>query len=361
MSLNRLWLFLAVALPVLAAVIAPMSTVDSHTSCVPVTRSSRACAADRRHLDVHRRRLAVGGPVVGRPGHPVPGPRPRRLDRSRGPAGGADRRHLRGPAAHRPASRPGRADGRAVRIAAFVVAAPAMGLRPQLFGMASFAVVLVLVAGRRDHPRALWLVPVVTILWANLHGSFFLAPVVLGLAWLEDLHDGVTPRHRTLVVAVVPLRCSGLPDAGRPLYGLGLRRQPIGQPGGHGAHLRVAADVHPDGGRPALLRLGGAGHPASSRGAGRSSPGRRWLWLADVRRRRPVCRARRRLVAACCRPGHRRVVGPGGRGPCPRRADHCNLLSQRRRDRSARPRRRRAAAGLATGGFSCGRALRTAC
>ena len=28
MSLNRLWLFLAVALPVLAAVIAPLSTVD---------------------------------------------------------------------------------------------------------------------------------------------------------------------------------------------------------------------------------------------------------------------------------------------------------------------------------------------
>jgi hypothetical protein len=43
----------------------------------------------------------------------------------------------------------------------------------------------------------------VTIVWANLHGSFVLAPAVLGLAWLEDVHDRVPARHRTLAVALV--------------------------------------------------------------------------------------------------------------------------------------------------------------
>ena len=38
------------------------------------------------------------------------------------------------------------------------------------------------------HPRGCGLVPLIVAVWANLHGSFFLGPVVLGLAWLEDLH-----------------------------------------------------------------------------------------------------------------------------------------------------------------------------
>jgi hypothetical protein len=88
-------------------------------------------------------------------------------------------------------------------IAAFVVASPALALRPQLLGMACFAIVLVLVSDRRDHPGRLWLVPVVVAIWANIHGSFFLGPLVLGLAWLEDVHDGVARPHRTLLIGGV--------------------------------------------------------------------------------------------------------------------------------------------------------------
>jgi hypothetical protein len=86
---------------------------------------------------------------------------------------------------------------------AFVVAAPALALRPQLFAMAMFAVTLLLVVERRDHPRRLWLVPLLAIPWANVHGSFFLAPAVLGLAWLADLEQRVPNRHLSLVVAAV--------------------------------------------------------------------------------------------------------------------------------------------------------------
>ncbi len=76
-------------------------------------------------------------------------------------------------------------------LVAFLVSAVALGLRPQLIGMAIFAVVLLLVTDRREHPRRLWAIPLLMILWANVHGSFFLGPVVLGLAWLEDVHDRV--------------------------------------------------------------------------------------------------------------------------------------------------------------------------
>jgi hypothetical protein len=59
-------------------------------------------------------------------------------------------------------------------------------LRPQLLGMVCFAVTAWLVARRRTHPEGVWIVIPITILWANLHGSFFLAPLLLGLAWVED-------------------------------------------------------------------------------------------------------------------------------------------------------------------------------
>ena len=88
-------------------------------------------------------------------------------------------------------------------LGAFVVSAVALALRPQLFGMALAALTLLLVADRRAHPRGVWAVPVIVALWANLHGSFFLGPVILGLAWLEDVHDRVPSRHRALFIAVV--------------------------------------------------------------------------------------------------------------------------------------------------------------
>lgn len=88
-------------------------------------------------------------------------------------------------------------------LTAFLVAAVALALRPQLFGMACFAVTLLLVVQRHRWPRAFWLVPVVVAVWANLHGSFFLGPLVIGLAWLEDVHDKAPKSRRTLIVAIV--------------------------------------------------------------------------------------------------------------------------------------------------------------
>jgi hypothetical protein len=68
--------------------------------------------------------------------------------------------------------------------------------------MALFALVLLLVVDRRAHPGRVWLVPLIVLAWANLHGSFFLGPVILSLGWLEDLHDREPRPHAALVVAI---------------------------------------------------------------------------------------------------------------------------------------------------------------
>jgi hypothetical protein len=113
-------------------------------------------------------------------------------------------------------------------LAAFLVASPALALRPQLLGMACFAIILTLVADRRDHPGRLWLVPIVVAAWANMHGSFFLGPLVLGLAWLEDLHDKVARPHRTLVVALASGAAACLTPFGPMVwaYAVGLSTNP---------------------------------------------------------------------------------------------------------------------------------------
>ena len=72
-------------------------------------------------------------------------------------------------------------------LAAFALAAPALALRPQLFGIALFAVLLWLIAVRARSPRLYLLAPVVIALWANVHGSFVLGPLLLGYAWLSDV------------------------------------------------------------------------------------------------------------------------------------------------------------------------------
>jgi hypothetical protein len=113
-------------------------------------------------------------------------------------------------------------------LAAFVVAAPALALRPQLLGMALFALVLLLVDDRRAHPRRLWLVPLIVLAWANLHGSFFLGPVVLGLAWLEDLHDRVARQHSALAIAAVAAAAACVSPFGPAVwaYAIGLSVNP---------------------------------------------------------------------------------------------------------------------------------------
>ena len=72
-------------------------------------------------------------------------------------------------------------------IAMYVVAMPYLALRPQLFGAMLFASCLLVLAVRRDRPGLVWVIPVVTVPWVNVHGSFALAVAVMGFAVAEDL------------------------------------------------------------------------------------------------------------------------------------------------------------------------------
>ena len=114
-------------------------------------------------------------------------------------------------------------------IAAFALASVALALRPQLFGLVFFAATLLLLSQRRDRPRLLWLVPLVVFAWANTHGSFFLGPVLVGLAWLEDVHDGHTGATRTLAAAIVAAIATLINPFGPAiwLYATGLTTNPL--------------------------------------------------------------------------------------------------------------------------------------
>ena len=113
-------------------------------------------------------------------------------------------------------------------LAGFMLAAPALALRPQLLAITLFAAVLLLVAGRHRHPRAAWAIPFLVVAWANIHGSFVLAPIVLGYAWLDDLARG----RRALVafaLVVVGSACTLLTPFGVSAwtYAAGIGANPV--------------------------------------------------------------------------------------------------------------------------------------
>jgi len=229
MTLGALWAFLAVALPVLGALIASLPSVDLayhlraggqllDTGVIPMTDTFTFTAQGQPWLNQQwgaQALLAATFRLAGWTGLVVL------------------RAALVGTIAALVFAA-ARRQGLAVRpaawltIAAFALASVAMALRPQLLGMAMFALVLLLAVERRRYPRLLWAVPPIALVWANVHGSFFLAPGVLALAWLADVHDRVPGAHRTLAVAAV----AGLAACVNPfgpsvwLYAAGLTTSP---------------------------------------------------------------------------------------------------------------------------------------
>jgi len=72
------------------------------------------------------------------------------------------------------------------------------------------------------------LVPIIVALWANVHGSFFLGPLVLGLAWIDDQHDRGKTARLTLGIAVVSVVTASLTPFGPSVwaYAIGLSTNP---------------------------------------------------------------------------------------------------------------------------------------
>jgi hypothetical protein len=116
-----------------------------------------------------------------------------------------------------------------VTLGAFAVAWTSLTLRPQLLAAVLFAVSLWLVVGRRLHPRRLLWMPVVVAFWANIHGSFFLGPVILGLAAFQDLYEHRPQARQVIRVAAVSLLATLVNPFGARVwsYAYGIARNPF--------------------------------------------------------------------------------------------------------------------------------------
>jgi hypothetical protein len=91
-------------------------------------------------------------------------------------------------------------------IGGFIVALPALALRPQLFVLPLFALVMLLLVRRHRSPRALWSLPLIVVIWSNLHGSFFIPLLAIALTMLWELgKDRSMLRRLALVGAVCAL------------------------------------------------------------------------------------------------------------------------------------------------------------
>ncbi len=104
-----------------------------------------------------------------------------------------------------------RSSGAGTRVAAwltlagFGVGLVALGLRPQLLGMVLFAATIAVLAARDRRPSLVWAIPLLVVVWANVHGSFFLGPAAVVVAWLEDEVTARPGARRLLGVALVCL------------------------------------------------------------------------------------------------------------------------------------------------------------
>lgn len=82
-----------------------------------------------------------------------------------------------------------------VALAGFMVAAQGLGLRAQALGLLCLAILLVLVAGRRDRPTLVWLAVPLLAAWVNLHGSFVVGLALLAATAVADGRDGSALRR----------------------------------------------------------------------------------------------------------------------------------------------------------------------
>ncbi|MFM2105330.1 MAG: hypothetical protein RL338_362 [Chloroflexota bacterium] len=217
---DALWVYLAVALPVVAALAAPLSTVD--------------LAYAIRAGDLI---LAAGAPLTADPFTFTVGGEPW-VDQQWGAqallallhrAGGwellALARALLVGAIAAALVGAARTTGAGARTAAllglgaFLLAAPGLALRAQLGGLALLAATILLVARRRHAPRGLLLVPLVAAAWANLHGTFVLAPAVVLAAALDDRLARRPGSGRLALLAGVTALATGLTPWGLGVWG----------------------------------------------------------------------------------------------------------------------------------------------
>lgn len=104
-------------------------------------------------------------------------------------------------------------------LSAFLLAAPGFALRAQLIGLALLAMTLLLVVRRDRAPHGVLLVPLVAAAWANLHGTFVLAPAAAAAAAIDDRLAGRPGGGRLALLAGVTALATGLTPWGIGVWG----------------------------------------------------------------------------------------------------------------------------------------------
>jgi hypothetical protein len=82
---------------------------------------------------------------------------------------------------------------------------PGLILRPQLFGLVFFGVVQMILLERDRHPALLFALPPLFAAWANMHGTFPLGLVLVGLAIVERLERRRSIKRLSVVLGLSAL------------------------------------------------------------------------------------------------------------------------------------------------------------
>ena len=88
-------------------------------------------------------------------------------------------------------------------VVGFLVASPTLAMRPQLVALPLFAATMWALASRDVAPRRLYVVPVLAAVCANVHGSFTIFPLIVGLTWLQDTLSHRPGSRRLLWLTVI--------------------------------------------------------------------------------------------------------------------------------------------------------------
>jgi len=104
-----------------------------------------------------------------------------------------------------------------------------VAMRPQLLAVPLFLTASVILARRRTHRHGLWWLPVIGVVWANVHGSFVLLPVLCAIALVADLVDRTTGVRHLIVITGLVLLAGGVTPWGFSsyVYVYELARMPI--------------------------------------------------------------------------------------------------------------------------------------
>ena len=222
MTRHRLWLALAILLPALAATIAPMSTVDLAYQVRAgelMLTTGAVLRADPFTFTAYGEpwlNQQWGAGVLFAAVHGLSGWGGLVILRVLLVAGAvglvaAGAMRWLGP---RPAA--------LLALAGFVVGIASVGLRAQLFGIVLFTAVLAILAWRDRRPLLVWVIPLIVLAWANLHGSFFLGPAAVGVALVDDAIARRSPVRQLATVLALSLVATCVTPFGPSVWGYAL-------------------------------------------------------------------------------------------------------------------------------------------